>query len=335
MKQLLIALTLILFTYTNLLAQKKIKHFIFFELERQRIHDTSFLNNDRISGAQLKYMWRELEPAENQYNLDLIQNDLDFLTSKGKKLFIQLQDVTFDTTLLKPVPEYLITGKQYHGGVNFQYETNENDGIISVDGYVARRWDINVAERFNKLLTELGRRFDGKIEGINLPETSVGFGESGKLYPEGFTPELYRDAIIKYMAMAKKAFPRSVVIQYANFMPGEWLPWDDKSYLKSLFEFAGKEKIGMGGPDIKIYQKIHMNHGYKLLRENKNSITSGVAVQDGNYEEINPKTGKRVTVREICDFANDYLGLDYIFWCTQEPFYNDELLPFLKTLHHE
>jgi len=335
MKQILIALTLFLFTYNTALAQKKISHFIFFELDRERIHDTSFLNNDQINGTQLKYMWRELEPTENQYNLELIQNDLDFLTSKGKKLFIQLQDVTFDTTLRKPVPDYLITDKQYRGGVNIQYETNEKDEILSVDGYVARRWDIKVAERFNKLLTVLGRRFDGKIEGINLPETSVGFGETGKLYPEGFTPEIYRNAIIEYMAMAKKAFPHSVVIQYANFMPGEWLPRDDKSYLKSLYEFACKEKIGMGGPDIKIYQKYHMNHGYKFLREYTNSITSGVAVQEGNYEEINPKTGKRVTVREIYDFANEYLGLDYIFWCTQEPYYTDDLLPFLKTLRCE
>ena len=141
-----------LFTNNNALAQKKTNHFIFFGLDRERIHDTSFLNNDKIIGAQLKYMWRELEPTENQYNLELIQNDLDFLTSKGKRLFIQLQDVTFDTTLRKPVPEYLTTDKQYHGGVNIQYETNENDEITGVGGYVARRWDKLVAERFNKLL---------------------------------------------------------------------------------------------------------------------------------------------------------------------------------------
>ena len=332
MKKFLILLTLFLITYNNSRAQKQIKHFIFFELEREKIHDTTFLNNTKITGAQLKYMWRELEPTENHYNLDLIQNDLDFLTSKGKKLFIQLQDVTFDTTLRKPVPDYLITDKRYHGGVNIQYEADDKDEIMLAGGYVARRWDALVAERFNKLLTALGKQFDGKIEGINLPETSVDFGNTGKYYPEGFSPEAYRDAIIKYMAMVKKTFPNSVVILYANFMPGEWLPLNDKSYLRSLYEFASKEKIGMGGPDIKIYQKGHMDHGYKFLSEYTNSITSGVAVQEGNYEEINPKTGKSVTVKEIYDFANEYLGLDYIFWCTQEPYYTNELLPFLKTL---
>ena len=331
MKQFLLALTFFLSTYNNSIAQKQIKNYIFFELERDRIHDTNFLQNDGAVGAQLKYMWRELEPKKDQYNLELIQKDLDFLTSNGKKLFIQLQDVTFDT-IFKPAPDYIITDKQYHGGVNIQYETNEKDEILHTGGFVARRWDQSVAERFKKLLAVLGNRFDGKIEGINLPETSVEFGETGKLYPEGFTPEIYPNVIKEYMAAAKKAFPHSVVIQYANFMPGEWLPWNDKSYLRSLYEYASKEKIGMGGPDIKIYQKGHMNNGYRFLREFTNSITSGVAVQDGNYDEINPKTGKRVTIKEIYDFAIEYLGLDYIFWCTQEPYYTDELLPYLKKL---
>jgi hypothetical protein len=335
MNRILIFLTIFLIFCTNGIAQKKIKQYIFFELDRDRINDTSFLNNDCIEGAQLKYLWRELEPKEDQYNLELIENDLDFLTSRGKKLFIQLQDVTFDTTLRKPVPDYLITDKRYHDGVNIQYETNDNDEILGAGGYVARRWDILVAERFNKLLKALGRRFDGKIEGINLPETSVEFGNTGKLYPEGFSPLIYRDAIIKYMTMVKIAFPHSVVILYANFMPGEWPHRADKSYLQSLYEFASKNKIGMGSPDIKIYQQPFMNHSYKFLREYTNSITSGVAVQEGNYEEINPKTGKQVTVTEIYDFANEYLCLDYIFWCTQEPYYTRDLLPFLRTLRHK
>jgi len=86
----------------------------------------------------------------------------------------------------------------------------------------------------------------------------------------------------------------------------------------------------MGGPDIQIYKKGQMNHSYKLLKEYAGEIVTGVAVQDGNYEEINPKTGKRVKVDELYDFAHGYLDLDYVFWCTQEPYYTNELLPFLK-----
>ncbi len=112
-------------------------------------------------------------------------------------------------------------------------------------------------------------------------------------------------------------------------MPGEWLPGNDKSYLESLYEFAREKGVGMGGSDIHIYKKAQMNHSYRLLKKYSDSITSGVAVQEGNYEVINPLTGKRVTVKEIYDFGKDYLGLDYIFWCTQEPYYTNELLPFL------
>jgi hypothetical protein len=334
-KLLFIVLVFLLSASGDAIAQKPIKSFVYFELERNRIRDTSFLNRDKIIGAQLKYMWRELEPSKNQYAIELIRKDLDFLNSKGKELFIQLQDVNFDTVLVKPVPDYIIDDKEFHGGINTKYETNGNDEIIKQDGYVARRWDKNVAERFFKLLKVLGEHFDGKIEGVNLPETAIGFSGSAKLYPEGFTPEIYRDATAEYMKQAKKAFPKSVVIQYANFMPGEWLPEDNKSYLESLFKVAKDNGIGMGGPDIQIYSGSQMNHSYKFLKMYSNDIITGVAVQDGNYEVLNPKTNKRVTVKEIYDFAQNYLGLDYIFWCTQEPYYTNEVLPFLKeyTIH--
>jgi hypothetical protein len=37
-------------------------------------------------------------------------------------------------------------------------------------------------------------------------------------------------------------------------------------------------------------------------------------VQDGNLAEINPETGKRVTVDELLNFATSYLRVDYVFW---------------------
>ena len=148
-----IQITILIFIATGFLllasheifAQKQTKNFVYFELERNWIHDTSFLNNMNIVGAQLKYMWRELEPSKNQYALEIIQQDLDFLKSKGKKLFIQLQDVNFDSALVKPVPDYLIKDHRYHGGVSLKHDT-KNNVIINQNGYVARRWDKGVAE---------------------------------------------------------------------------------------------------------------------------------------------------------------------------------------------
>jgi hypothetical protein len=322
-------LVLFLFASVNVNAQKSIENFIFFDIQRDRIQESSFLKTEKFAGAQLKYTWKELEPLKDNYDFLNIRNDLDFLTKNGKKLFIQIQDVSFDTCGPN-VPAYLLEEPLYHGGVNRQCITDDNEKILSYDGYVARRWDPQVAERFYKLLSELGKQFDGKLEGVNLPETAVDFGESGIYFPEGFTPEIYRDAILMQMKQAKQAFSKSVVIQYANFMPGEWLPWNNKGYLQSLYEFARGNKIGMGGPDIKIYKKAQMNHSYKFLKEFSGFIKTGIAVQDGNYDEINPKTGKKVTIEEIYLFGKDEIGLNYIFWCTQEPYYSKYVIPFFN-----
>ncbi len=327
MKQTLI-IVLILLLGINLMAQKTIDNYVFFNMDRHRIHEKTFLETKKLIGAQLKYTWKELEPEKDKYDFSEIKNDLDFLSSQGKKLFIQLQDVTFDTVRVF-VPPYIVKESNYGGGVNIQYISDEKDSIIRQDGYVARRWDKNVAERFHLLIIALAKEFDGKIEGINFAETSVGFGDSGKLYPTGFTPEIYRDAMLKQMEAAKIAFIKSVVIQYANFMPGEWLPWDNKGYLESLYQFAAENNIGMGGPDIKIYKKAQMNHSYKFLKEFSNDIKTGIAVQWGNYEEINPKTEKEVTIDELYNFGEHEIGLDYIFWCTQEPYYSKRLIPYL------
>ena len=88
----------------------------------------------------------------------------------------------------------------------------------------------------------------------------------------------------------------------------------------------------MGGPDIKVYRKAQMDNSYPLIRNSHGIIPTGVAVQDGNYDILNIKTGKKVTVPEILDFAKQYLRLDYIFWCTEEPYYSKEVLPMLRKI---
>jgi hypothetical protein len=32
----------------------------------------------------------------------------------------------------------------------------------------------------------------------------------------------------------------------------------------------------------------------------------------------------------LVEFATKQLKVNYIFWCTQEPFYSEKLLPFLQ-----
>ena len=305
-------------------------HYVFFNRDRQRISDAAFLETKRFEGAQLKYTWRELERAEDSYDFSAIHHDFAFLSSKGKKLFIQLQDASFDPAIVN-VPQYLLNDARYNGGADKQYNIREDDEEKAVpEGWVARRWDQAVQGRFHKLLFALGKEFDGKIEGINLAETAVEFGGSGRLFPKGFTPAVYRDAVITNMTALKRAFPKSVTMQYANFMPGEWLPGKDEGYLRSVYERAKDLKVGVGGPDLLPGKPGQMNHCYPLIREAARIVPTGIAVQDGNYQHTNPKTAQSIAIPELVEFAKEYLKVDYIFWCTQEPFYSGKLIPFLQ-----
>jgi hypothetical protein len=312
-------------------AHRVVHHYVFFGRDRERISEASFVDCQALEGAQLKYLWRELEKEEGVYDFSAIEADLAALKSNGKKLFVQLQDSTFDPHT-GPVPKYLMK-ELFGGGAARQYSVEGKDEEhATAAGWVARRWDPAVRERFHKLLEALGKQFDGRIEGINLPETAVDFGESGKLFPAGFKPEEYGAAIISNMAALKRAFPRSVTMQYANFMPGEWLPGDDHAYLRSIYEQARALHVGVGGPDLLPYKPGQMNHAYPLIRASAGKVPSGIAVQDGNFEHKNPKTGARLSVAEMCAFAAEYLQVDYVFWGTQEPFYSDAVIPYLRAM---
>jgi hypothetical protein len=308
-----------------------VHHYVFFNRDREKISDTAFLGTKSLEGAQLKYTWRELEREKDGYDFSAIEQDLTFLTSKGKKLFIQLQEASFDSKIVN-VPRYLLDDARYHGGADKQYNIKDDDEEHAVpEGWVARRWDPAVRERFHRLLSALGKEFDGKIEGINLAETAVSFGESGRLFPQGFTPAAYCDAVVANMIALKRAFPKSVAMQYANFMPGEWLPVRDRGYLRTVYERAMGLKVGVGGPDLLPYKPGQMNHCYPLIRECAGRVPTGIAVQDGNHKHQNPKTAQPVTIPELVEFATEYLKVDYIYWCTEEPFYSQRLVPYLRT----
>lgn len=283
-------------------------HYVFFNRDRHRIREASFLQARGVAGAQLKYTWRELEPRPGEYDFASVRGDLEFLTAQGKRLFVQLQDSSFDDRIVN-VPQYLRAS-----GVVRQYL--ERDGKRVPDGWVARRWDASVRARFHLLLAALGKEFDGKIAGINLAETSIGVTETD------FDPRAYRDAVLDNVRALKKAFPRSVAMQYANFMPGEWLPGDDQGYLRSVYAEAVHVGAGVGGPDLLPKRKGQLAHAYPLLRQVAGKVPTGIAVQEGNYAEGS-------SVEELHRFAAETLRVNFVFWGAEAPYWERDVLPFL------
>ncbi|MBE0643919.1 MAG: hypothetical protein IH600_07545 [Bacteroidetes bacterium] len=221
--------------------------------------EEAFVETAALVGAQLKYRWTELEPRRGDYDLSAIRHDLAVLERRGKRLFIQLQDVSF-VEARPNVPDYLLAQPEFHGGVAAQYFHPDNDqSRVAFDAWVPRRWDPAVRARLAALFQALAAEFDGKIAGINFAETSIGFDSAGEP-PEGYTPAAYYEAMRDLMRSARAAFRKSDLLIYANFMPGESLP------------------------------------------------------------------------EELAAYARDPLHLDYLFWGTEEPYWSEAVVPYLRSL---
>ena len=302
------------------------RHFIFFGGDRQRIADSAFVANPNIAGAQLKYTWRELEPQRDRYDFSKIAEDIAALARHDKRLWIQLQDVSFAAGV-RVVPDYLLDDPAFGGGVANQYE--DDSARTRFVGQMARRWDPAVLARFTRLLDTLGRAFDGKIEGVNFAESAFSLSDIDSLRPPGFTADAYAQGIRAMMTSGRAAFHRSRVVVYGNFMPGEWLPGDDRGYLRGIYAYADSIGVGVGGPDLLPFRKGQRNHSLRLIAARGVNTVAALAVQDGNLAELNPATGARVTVEDLVRYATDTLRLDYIFWGTEEPYYTKAVLPWL------
>jgi hypothetical protein len=298
-----------------------IKHYVYFARNRELIHNHPFLNIHRFEGAQIMYPWEQLEPEKGKYDFSIIKEDYNYLLSHGKKLFIQLQDATFDPKYVG-IARYLLTG-EFDGGSIPQF--NDNGEAV---GWVAKRWNPKVQERFALLLEALGKEFDGKVEGINLQESAIDIKSE---LDTTFSPGRYAESLKINMLALKKAFPQSSTMQYANFMPGEWLPLEDKGYLRSIYNYGQEIGVGLGGPDLMVKQRGQLNHTIAMMHEGKFTVPLGIAIQDGNYigetGNITLVTDRENIVPLLHAFAKDFLKVKYMFWAYQEPYFIKDVIP--------
>lgn len=261
-----------------------------------------------ITGVQVVYSWKQLELSEGVYDFSAIERDLHLLTRLHKKLFIQIQDRFFEPDR-KGIPGYLLREPQYQGGLVVQTD-NPGEGKPVVSGWVAIQWNKALRGRYRQLLSALASRFDGKVAGVNLPETAIDVDEKNAA---GFTCDRYFAATMENAQYARKVFRQTAVVQYVNFWPCEWN--NDHRYMSRFFEMAAHNKIGLGGPDIVPDKPAHMHNAYPFFHQYKNKLhLVAMAVQEPTLTYTSPRTGKPYTRDEFRSFAKNYLGADIIFW---------------------
>lgn len=266
-----------------------------------------------IEGVQIVYSWRQLEPEEGRYDFSRIERDLTVSDGLGKHLWVQLQD-RFFLPEARHLPDYILSEPQYRGGLARQFD-NPGEGRPIGSGWTAMQWNAPLRARYQALIAALAERFDGRIYGLNLPETAFDPMDESEA---GFTCDAYFEAELENALFARRAFAQSHVVQYVNFFPCEWD--NDHRFMERFFDAAVAKGIGLGGPDIVPWRQAQMKNSYPFFNRLRDELPLvAMAVQEATLTYTNPATGNAFTRQEFIDFAGDYLGVDIIFWSREAP----------------
>ena len=249
-----------------------------------------------VKGVNKRYSWGSLETSLGVYDFSEIESDLALAASLGLQFVALIQDKSFKPGL-KYTPVYL-QGLEH---------TRPNP-----NGFTAVRYHPFVVERFNALIAELGYRFDDEpfFEGVAFQESAIGFNNE-TLLATGYTPELYRDALISMLISAANFFPNSQVFWYMNFLKG------NQGYLAHIADAVAPFGVTMGGPDVNPDVSSLQRLVHPLYEQFKDRMNLFCSVQNSGYQHEHADTTfptKYWTPLEMFEFARDSLHVKYLFW---------------------
>src|SRR4051812_8204123 len=64
------------------------------------------LDRPDIDGAEVMYVWRNLEPARGAYDFSMIEHDLALIRARGKRMFVEVLD-RFFAPGARHLPQYM------------------------------------------------------------------------------------------------------------------------------------------------------------------------------------------------------------------------------------
>ncbi len=274
--------------------------------EANDINNELWIGNSSVTGIKKGYAWKTLEPEMGKYDFSGIRSDLAICKADNKQFVLTLQDKTF-TEGGTAMPDYL------------SHLIKEN----YTTGTTPMRWESEYVERLNALCNALAAEFDRhpNFEGIVFQESALSINLD-TLYTYGYTLDKYVDAIESYIVNAAKAFKKSRVIWFANFLKKD----AKNANMIHLCDTFCKYKVVLAGPDIVPYRTglskkggiydLHLSYYGKTFlgnsmqansyRHHKNDLT--IATD----EEVHPEG--YVSMEDMFFYARDYLKLNYIFW---------------------
>ena len=247
-----------------------------------------------VAGIAKRYTWRSLEPTQGVYDFSAIKSDLAWAAANGMHLIAVIEYKTFVNE--KAGPAYL----------------DALEAPNKAGGYTLALWTPSVVTRYNALIKALGAQVDSDswFEGIATQETALSL-DSPTLKALGYTPELYRDALINILGTACASLPTSRVFWYMNFLVGH------QSYIGTVAAAVAPLGVVMGGPDVWPDNQSLENLAYPYYTQFSGKMPLFGQVEDINYRQPHMTSGFATadwTMPELYDFALTQLHVNYILW---------------------
>lgn len=243
----------------------------------------------RFTGVQAKFLWRDFERRGRDYDFTNLKSLLNQLGPRNKKLFLQLQYITFDGTPV--VPDDLSSGGDFVNAGN----GNHHARIWSTQKLNGQTVNERLIALMQALRDGLTQTELASLAGLAFPESACSGCERDPLY----TPEADVQAMEADLLALRSIFPTKVVVQYINYLPGAA---NQTQSLQGLADFACAHKAGLGVPDVRRYQPgTHSPYtppGYPVLVAAQTHVPLSLSVQTPDFrwnEQLapagNPDTG--------------------------------------------
>ena len=267
-------------------------------------------------GIKKIYSWKKLEPEKGVYDFSEIENDLAYLQSIGKRLWLQIKETQYFAEYEPHIPKYMWKDSRYGCGSpspdgrrfygSFWRDVHDGHWVVC-------RGDEEFDERHRALYTALGSRFDREpfIEGITLDETSTG------LNPHKVS--IIYNAFKELSLATKRAFPNKVVSQMINFAPFD---------LNDFGEFLRSNGIATTGPDvIPTRAESSLKTAYAVHKKNHWDTPNSIDIQWSNWDRY---TKQPYTSKQLLDFAIERINPWYLFWAQNPDYLDSQTIPTVR-----
>lgn len=278
--------------------------------------------NPDFVGVKKYYTWKNLEPAEGQYDFSQMASDLAYLQSIGKRLWIEIRWTTFNSAYGPETPTYMWRNSKY-GCDSANYGNYSRS--VQQGGWLLCAWNANVQARVAALFNALGSRFNAEpyFEGLDVGETSTGYPGDTNAAVWGYSATNEANAFKANALAAKRAFPSKTVIQQINYAAFD------------LTEFAAwlvSNGVGLGAPDTQPQRPTNsiMTVAYPLLLKYHDAVPVAPEVQWSNYLDSTTAAGDSNIAETLLKGAIKYTNPHYLFWENRDPYMIDMVIPSVR-----